>query len=338
MPEGSRLAGIGARLQGMSRFRRRAAAASALWIVLVLAYGIGFMQVASRETPFLDAMLFVLALVLPLLLLWLAAWLAEELERQREIVAALAEVTAPLVATLGATRAAIEGQAPATSPEEIRRVMEAALAAARPDHGVPLERLLAGQARIEVALQKLTLRRPAAEPQPEPAAGERPAPPAAPPPSPPPPAAPPPAAPPPAATAEPPLPLMPAEEAPVRLDWPDLVRALDFPRDADDRAGFRALKVALRHHGLAQMLQAAEDVLTLLSQEGVFVDELAMAPVDPGAWRRFIAGKRGPEVAGLGGIGDAGALDAARALMRSDPIFRDSALFFQRRFDAVLGE
>ena len=30
------------------------------------------------------------------------------------------------------------------------------------------------------------------------------------------------------------------------------MRALDFPRDADDAAGFRALKVALRHHALAQ--------------------------------------------------------------------------------------
>ena len=82
--------------------------------------------------------------------------------------------------------------------------------------------------------------------------------------------------------AEPALPLLPAEEAPARPDWPDLVRALDFPRDADDTAGFRALKAALRHHGLAQMLQAAEDVLNLLSQEGVFVDELPMAPVDAG--------------------------------------------------------
>ena len=86
------------------------------------------------------------------------------------------------------------------------------------------------------------------------------------------------------------------------------------------------------------MLQAAEDVLNLLSEAGVFVDELLMAPVDAPAWRRFIAGRRGAEVTGLGGISDARALDAARALMRSDSIFRDSALFFQRRFDAVLGE
>ena len=60
------------------------------------------------------------------------------------------------------------------------------------------------------------------------------------------------------------------------------MRALDFPRDADDRAGLPGAAAALRHHGLAQMLQAAEDVLNLLSQEGVFVDELPMEPVDPG--------------------------------------------------------
>ncbi len=332
MPGIARLAGLGARLQAMSRFRRSAAAASVAWLVLVLTYGIGFLSVASRETRFLDAMLFILALALPVLLVWLAAWLAEELERQREIVAALAEVTAPLIATLGATRAALEGRTPATSPEAIRRVVESALVAGRPDHSVPLERLLAGQARIEVSLQKLTLRRAAAEPQPdpdsEPAAEAGPAPP---------PPAPPPASPP-VEPAEPPLPLIPVEETPARPDWADLVRALDFPRDADDKAGFRALKAALRHHGLAQMLQAAEDVLDLLSQEGVFVDELPMAPVDAGAWRRFIAGRRGPEVSGLGGIGDARALEAARSLMRADSIFRDSALFFQRRFDGVLGE
>ena len=51
-----------------------------------------------------------------------------------------------------------------------------------------------------------------------------------------------------------------------------------------------------------------------------------------------MAGRRGPEVAGLGGISDPRALDAARGLMQSDSIFRDSALFFQRRFDGVLSE
>ena len=286
-------AAVGDRLAAMPRFRRWAAAASLGWAVLVLAYGAGFLSVAGGlggGMLFVGAMLFLMALVLPLLAVWLAAWLAEELERQREIAAALAEVAAPLAAALASTREALGQQTPATSPEAIHRVVQNAVIGSRPDYSVPLDRLLAGQARVEVALQKLTLRRPTTEP--EPAVAELPAPPPPPPPPP---------APPPAPTAEPPLPLMPEEEAPARPDWPDLVRALDFPRDAEDREGFRALKAALRHHSLAQTLQAAEDVLNLLSQEGVFVDELPVAPFDAGAWRRFMAGRRGPEVTGLGG-------------------------------------
>jgi hypothetical protein len=322
------LRGIGDRLEAMPRFRRWAAAASAGWAVLVVAYGVGFLRVAAegqgRGTLALDAMFFLLALVLPVVFVWLAAWLAEELERQREIVAALAEVTAPLVGALAATREAVgRAQGPASSPEAIHAVVQNAVIGARTDYSVPLERLLAGQARIEVALQKLVLRRAAAS-EPEPAAVETPI-------------APTPAEPV-VKAEEPSLPLVPDEEASARPAWADLLRALDFPRDAEDKAGFRALKIALRHHGLAQMLQAAEDVLNLLSQEGVFVDELPLAPVDAAAWRRFMAGKRGAEVTGVGGISDARALDAARGLMRSDSIFRDSALFFQRRFDAVLGE
>jgi hypothetical protein len=123
-----------------------------------------------------------------------------------------------------------------------------------------------------------------------------------------------------------------------RPGWPDLIRALDFPRDAEDRDGFRALKAALRHPTLAQMLQAAEDVLTLLSQEGVYMDDLAVEPGDPAQWRRFMAGVRGAEVASVGGVHDANALETARRLAKSDPIFRDTTLFFQRRFDAVLAE
>ena len=51
-----------------------------------------------------------------------------------------------------------------------------------------------------------------------------------------------------------------------------------------------------------------------------------------------MAGARGADVARVGAIRDPRALETARALTKSDPIFRDTALFFQRRFDAVLGE
>ena len=294
---------------GPRRPLRGAAAAAPLgggaslgWTVLVARLRRRLPRVAAggraRGTVFLDAMFFLVALALPLLLVWLAAWLAEELDRQREIVAALAEVTAPLFDALAATRDALDRHG-AASPEAIGRAVQAAMLGARPDLAVPLDRLLAGQARIEAALQSSPPRRARAVPAPPGARSGRPRRRRAP--------APAPAAAPGRAAA-----------APARgggagaAGLADLVRALDFPRDADDRDGFRALRSALRHHGLAQMLQAAEDVLNLLSQEGVFVDELPMEPVDAAAWRRFIAGVRGPEVAGLGGIRDPRALEAAR--------------------------
>jgi len=198
-----------------------------------------------------------------------------------------------------------------------------------PDPSPRLDRLLATQVRLETAVNRLLA---IAEQPPRPARVQSEAVPAVAPVA--------KAVEPAAVAAE-----LPAEPAPAadaaasaRPPWPQFVRALDFPRTAEDREGFRALKAALRHPGLAQMLQAAEDVLNLLSQEGVFVDTLEMAPVDTAAWRRFMSGVRGAEVQGLGGIRDEKAIEVARRLMGSDSIFRDTALFFQRRFDRVLVE
>ena len=230
-------------------------------------------------------MFFLVALVLPLILIWLAAWLAEELARQRELVAALAEVTAPLTGALAETRAALDRHGPASPRGDPEGGAGGDARDPRPGpRPGTLERLLAGQARIEAALQRLTRARRRARAPTPPRRRRR---------------------------AGSPSRCREARRAgPVaaaaasrgrrrRPDWADLIRALDFPRDADDREGFRALRAALRHHGLAQMLQAAEDVLNLLSQEGIFVDELPVEPADPAAWRRFIAGRaraggRGP--------------------------------------------
>jgi hypothetical protein len=314
------------RLAALSRPQRLALAASAVWVLIVVGYAAGFLAVAvegqGRGTLFLDAMFFLVTLAVPLVLVWLAAFLADELARQRELVTAFVEVAAPLAGALAAPREPA-GPTPGLTQDAVQRAVQAALVGMRsPD----IERLHSGQARLELALHKMSLaagrQPPAAGPEPRAADPA----PAAPPADPEPPEAAAPEAPP--ADPEPPAP--PA--------WPALIRALDFPRDPDDTEGFRALRAALRHPGLAQVLQAAEDVLNLLSQEGVFVDELEVDPVDSAAWRRFIAGVRGPEVAGLGGVRDPRAIDAARRLMASDSIFRDSALFFQRRFDRLLAE
>lgn len=325
----------------LSRPRRLAILSSAVWAVVVFAYGIGFLSVAAggqgRGTVFVDAMFFLLALTMPVVLIWLAAWLSEELARQRALVAAIAEAIGPLAQALEERPRATGGAVPTSggvTADTIERAVQSAVSGIRaPDLGRPIDRLIIGQSRIEATLQRLVngpkaavgtadLSVPAAPvasvpdaaPAVAPVVGSGLAP-----------------------AAETPEPAgSPSDTLPPRPTWADLVRALDFPRDADDVEGFRALKVALRHPALQQMLQAAEDVLNLLSQEGVYVDELPMDPVDPAAWRRFIRGIRGPEVAAVGGIRDPRALEIAHRLSSDDLIFRDSALFFQRRFEGVL--
>ncbi|MEM9049789.1 MAG: hypothetical protein AAGC92_13845 [Pseudomonadota bacterium] len=135
---------------------------------------------------------------------------------------------------------------------------------------------------------------------------------------------------------QPDLPLNAAPPEPPPLDWTQMLRALAFPRDPDDREGFRALRNARRDRQLGACLQAAEDVLTLLSQDGIYMDDLIPEDVPPEAWIAFAAGERGEKVAALGAIQDEAALALARGRVKTDPVFRDSTLHFIRRFEPIL--
>jgi hypothetical protein len=345
---------LASRFWAASVVNRAAIAAGTLWAVLVLSYAGGYFAGAggggARGTAFLDAVFFLVALVLPLGLVGLAAWLAAELARQRTAVAELVAAAAPLAQALRDTRAALAEDGP-LAPRDVERAVAAAMAQARAelvrDLGQtvtqPLAEIRDGQRRLEAAQVTVGVQRPSHAETPPPASPTEP---------PPPPAgvswragarvpaggvrrrAEPDTAP--DAEAQPALPM--AEPEPeATLGWHELLRAFDFPRDAEDREGFAALRRALRRHDLAQMLQAAEDVLNLMSREGLYMDDLVHDPAPADAWRAFLAGARGPEVEAVGGIRDDAALGIVRGLMKSDPVFRDTALFFQRRFDRVLG-
>ncbi|QPH52828.1 hypothetical protein [Pontivivens ytuae] len=121
-------------------------------------------------------------------------------------------------------------------------------------------------------------------------------------------------------------------------EWPEILRALNFPTDADDTAGFRAMRRAMQDRSVAQVLRAAEDVLNLLSQDGIYMDDLDPVATDPSLWRRFAEGERGSELAGLAGIEDTTAISLTRGRMRTDEVMRDTALHFLRHFDLLLKE
>ncbi|WP_116132467.1 hypothetical protein [Tropicimonas sp. IMCC34043] len=116
----------------------------------------------------------------------------------------------------------------------------------------------------------------------------------------------------------------------------DFIAALNFPADEKDREGFRALARALRDPMAAGLVRSAQDMLTLLSEDGLYMDDFAPDRARPELWRQFARGERGPEISGLGGIRDRESLARAAGRMRQDPVFRDVAHHFLRRFDTAL--
>jgi len=111
-----------------------------------------------------------------------------------------------------------------------------------------------------------------------------------------------------------------AEDMTPPLPRRDLVRALNFPDTDQDTEGFAALRRALKDRNARQLVQASQDMLTLLSQDGIYMDDLRPDRARPEIWRRFAKGEL--------------ALTAGR--MREDTIFRDSAHHFLRKFDNML--
>ena len=125
----------------------------------------------------------------------------------------------------------------------------------------------------------------------------------------------------------------PADALQPPLSTQDFIRALHFPETADDQEGFAALRRALKDRPSAQLVQAAQDVLTLLSQDGIYMDDLRPDMARPEIWRRFAKGERGRTIAALGGVRDRSSLALAAGRMKQDPIFRDAAHHFLRLFD-----
>ena len=125
----------------------------------------------------------------------------------------------------------------------------------------------------------------------------------------------------------------PAEDLRAPLSVADFIRALQFPESSDDKEGFRALRLALEDRTVAKLIRAAQDVLTLLSQEGIYMDDLKPDRMRPELWRKFAAGERGRSIAALGGVRDRSSLALTAGRMREDPVFRDAGHHFLRTFD-----
>ena len=125
----------------------------------------------------------------------------------------------------------------------------------------------------------------------------------------------------------------PSESMNPPLSVDDFIGALNFPEDENDMEGFRKLRRALADHESSKLVRSSQDVLTLLSQDGIYMDDLTPDRSRPALWRQFAKGERGAAVAGIGGVHDRSSLALAAGRMRSDAVFRDSVHHFWRQFD-----
>jgi hypothetical protein len=118
----------------------------------------------------------------------------------------------------------------------------------------------------------------------------------------------------------------------------DFIKALNFPENEHDKEGFRTLRRALEDHATERLIRASQDVLTLLSQDGIYMDDLRPDRARPEVWRKFAQGERGRSIAALGGIHDRSSLVLAAGRMKKDPVFRDAVHHFLRHFDRTFME
>jgi len=285
--------------KGLGTVEIIAVALSLLWL---LGSALFFLILGSSENPSFDPMRFVmvvLAVFMPVAMIWVAATAANSARVMRE-----------------------EAQRLQASIEAMRKISvtqaQNAGTMIQPSFEKKLDEIVRVQRKTETALATFTsIRQAQAErvmDTPAPASGMP-------------------------VETQPSLALGTAGEVPAQpLPVADYIIALNFPETAEDRDGFRALRRALQDRRAARLIQASQDILTLLSQDGIYMDDLTPDRSRPELWRRFAQGERGRAIAALGGIRDRSSLALATARMRQDTIFRDAAHHFLRTFDANFQE
>ena len=127
-----------------------------------------------------------------------------------------------------------------------------------------------------------------------------------------------------------------ASDAPITIR--ELIKALNFPDNAQDTEGFRVLQRAFKDRTTTKLVQSAQDVLTMLSEDGIYMDDLRVENPGASAWRSFAKGARGKEVAALGMIRDRTALTLSKTRLRNDTLFRETVHVFLTQFDTILIE
>lgn len=275
-----------------------AIALSAAWLLASAVFFIVVGGAAPREGGPMQVLMAILAVFMPVAMIWVAALAARASKVMRD-------ESTRLQTAIDAMRHTYLANVQATNSK----------AGANPDMASKLDEIAEAQRRAETALATFSTSRspaPVRRPRPPEATGRE---------------------------HQASLALgTPADDLTPPLDRADFIKALDFPENEKDEAGFAALRKALRDRQASQLIRAAQDTLTLLSHDGIYMDDLMPDRPRPDAWRLFATGERGPSIGAVGGIRDRSSLALTAGRMKTDAVFRDTSHHFLRRFDKMLVE
>jgi hypothetical protein len=76
---------------------------------------------------------------------------------------------------------------------------------------------------------------------------------------------------------------------------------MNFPENEHDKDGFRTLRRALEDPGTERLIRASQDVLTLLSQDGIYMDDLQPRSLPPRGLAALRQGRTRAHRRGAGG-------------------------------------
>lgn len=296
------------RASGLSAAEVIALALSALWLlgVTIFFFVVGTRDLGAGASSGLRGLTVIFAVFMPIALIWVATMAASSAR-------AVKEETRRLEEALDAMRRAYEterqNKQPA-GPSSVERKLDQIVAAQR-ETGEVLRTFSTEKPTLVAELPRVSapidrgMESPAEEP---------------------------------ADAAQPSLALEDNRPPPQAITIAEFILAMNFPKTSEDKVGFEAFRRAMKDHRAAGVLQASQDLLTLLSQEGIYMDDLTPDPARPELWRRFAKGERGRAIAALGGIRDRSGIALTASRMREDPIFRDTGHHFLRKFDQIFAQ
>jgi len=117
-----------------------------------------------------------------------------------------------------------------------------------------------------------------------------------------------------------------------------IIRALNFPENLDDVAGYEAYDAAIREPAIGKLLNYAEKVLEGLAAEGVYMESVDPEYGRAELWRMHASGAVGQEISNLGSIDDQRLLGHVATRLKTDGDLLELGQAMVDQFHIVLHE